>query len=105
MDTRLIQLDDGTLIEVNASPDEATDISSRFAEKVDSTFDKIKPMLMNVCRPIASVWKEVNKEMQAEQAEIELGLSFEGEGNLFVTRSKASANLPIRLIVKPKDPE
>lgn len=41
--------------------------------------------------------------MSIEQAEVELGLSFEGEGNLFVTKSTLGANLKIKLILKPKE--
>ncbi|NER37242.1 MAG: hypothetical protein F6J93_25295 [Oscillatoria sp. SIO1A7] len=104
MATQLIKLEDGTLVEVEVSPSEAEHISggSR-AKKVSATFDKILPILTNVCRPINAAWKEISKEMEIEQAEIELGLSFEGEGNLFVTKSKAGGNLKVKLIVKPKE--
>ena len=101
MPTRLIELDDGTLVEVEVSAEDAQEISGGFAEKVGSTFDKIKPILLNTCRPIASAWQEINRHMEIEKAEIALGLSFEGEGNLFVTKSKAGANLSVKLVLKP----
>jgi len=101
MPTRLIELEDGTLVEVEVSSEEAQEISGGLAEKVGTTFDKIKPILINTCRPIASTWQEISRHMQIEQAEIELGLSFEGEGNLFVTKSKAAANLTVKLVLKP----
>lgn len=41
--------------------------------------------------------------MDIERAEIELGLSFEGEGNLYVTKSSAGANLKVKLSLKPKE--
>jgi hypothetical protein len=103
MATRLIQLKDGTLVEVEASEDEPQLISGGIADKVDATFDKIKPFLLRSCRPITEAWREVSREVKIEQAEIELGLSFEGEGNLFVTRSKAGANIAIKLILRPRD--
>jgi hypothetical protein len=40
--------------------------------------------------------------MQIEQAEIQIGFSFEGEGNLYVTKSKAGANLTVKMVLKPK---
>jgi hypothetical protein len=43
------------------------------------------------------------KKMNIEQAEIELGLSFKGEGNLYVTKSKLGANLTVKLVLTPKD--
>lgn len=103
MATKLIKLEDGTLIEVEVPPDQAQQISGGFADKVNATFDKVKPILVKTCRPIVAAWQEINQEMHIEQAEVELGLSFEGEGNLYVTKSKAGANLTIKLILKPKE--
>jgi len=103
MDTKLIELEDGTLVEVKVKPGQAQPIAGGFAYKVSTTFDQIHPLLAKICRPIADAWKELNQEIHIEQAEIELGLSFEGEGNLFITKSKARANLTIKLILKHKE--
>jgi len=103
MPTKLIQLDDGTMVEIEVPQDQAQQIAGGFADKVNSTFDKIRPILLNVCRPVTEAWKELNKEMNIEQAEIQIGLSFEGEGNLYITRSKAGANLTVKLVLKPKE--
>jgi hypothetical protein len=62
---------------------------------------RLQPVLMKVCRPIVSAWTELNKDLCVEKAEIELGLSFEGEGNLFITKAKTQANLSIKLILTP----
>lgn len=102
MATRLIRLEDGTLIEAQVPDDEAEQISGGLAKRVDATFEKIKPLLLKTCKPIAETWKELNQEVNIEQAEVEIGLSFEGEGNLYVTKSKASANLTVKLVLKPK---
>ena len=103
MGTKLIELEDGTLVEVEVSEEQVQPISGGFAEKVSGTFDKIRPILLKTCQPIVSVWKELNKEMHIDQAEVTLGLSFEGEGNLFVTKSKAGANVTVKLVIKPKE--
>jgi len=102
MATRLIELSDGTLVEAEVPENQIQQISGGLAAKVDATFDKIQPMLVKVCRPIIAAWQEINQEMPIEQAEIELGLSFEGEGNLYVTKSKVGANLTVKLLLKPK---
>ena len=102
MNTQLIKLEDETLVEVEVSESHAEQISgSGVVNKVDSTFDKIKPILVKTCKPINEVWKELQKEVEIEKAEIELGLSFEGEGNIFITKSKAKANLTVKLVLKP----
>ena len=89
-------------IEVEVSEDQAQQISGGL-DKIKGTFDNLQPILLKVCRPIVNTWKELNKEMSIEQAEVELGLSFEIDGNLFVTRSKAGANLSVKLILNPKE--
>ena len=102
MATKLIELNNGALVEVEVSEDQAREISGGLADKVETSFDKIKPLLLNLCRPFTETWKELNKEMNVDQVEVQLGLSFEGEGNLFVTKSKAGANLTVKLTLKPK---
>lgn len=102
MATALIELEDGILIEVESGTDSVQQISGGLAKKVDTTLDKIKPLLLKISRPIADVWKELNQDMAVGEAEIELGLSFEGEGNLYVTKSKATANVTVKLTLKPR---
>jgi hypothetical protein len=103
MATKLIELEDGTLVEVSVTGEAVQQISYSLAERVSSaTFEKIKPILIKTCKPIIAAWREISQDMDVESAEVELGLGFEGEGNLYVTKSKAAANLVIRLALKPK---
>lgn len=103
MATKLIKLEDGTLVEVEVPEEEAKQIAGSTADRVNTTFDKIKPILVKTCRPITAAWKELNQEIQIEQAEIEIGFSFEGEGNIYVTKAKASSNLKVKLVLKPRN--
>ncbi|NEQ87548.1 MAG: hypothetical protein F6K26_48350 [Moorea sp. SIO2I5] len=103
MATKLIELEDGTLVEVEVPGNQVEPIAGGFADKVSATFDKIRPLLVKTCKPIAQTWKELNKEMDIEKAEVELGFSFEGEGNLYITKSTAKANLKVKLVLKPKE--
>lgn len=103
MASRLVELADGTLVEIEVSENDARPISGGAADRLrDATLDRIKPILLTACRPISEVWKELNKELSIEQAEIELGLGFAAEGNLYITKAKGSANLTVKLILKPK---
>jgi hypothetical protein len=100
MASRLIQLSDHTLVEIEVPDTQARQISGGVAEKVDAALDKINPMLLRICRPIAEAWRDLNRDFQIEEANIELGLSFEMEGNVYITKSKAEANLTILLKMK-----
>ena len=103
--TKLIRLEDNSLVEVIAAADDYEDISSggTAAKHVQSALERVAPLLKQICKPIANTWEELNQDVSIEQAEVDIGLSFEGEGNIYMTRSKASATLNIKLIMKKKD--
>jgi hypothetical protein len=90
------------LIEAEVSPGEATQISGGAADRVAASLDRIEPVLINVCKPIASAWNAIT-DLQIDHVDVELGLSFEGEGNVFVSRAKMSANLIVTLsLTRPR---
>lgn len=103
MATKLIELEDGTLVEVQAPPDQAQQIAGGFADKVGTSFKQVLPIVVKVCKPITAAWRELSQDMDVEKAEIELGLAFEGEGNVYVTKATAGANLTVKLILKPRE--
>ena len=103
MPTKLIKLEEGILVEVEVPEEEAKKISNRLADKVESTVNVIKPVLITICRPIIEAWKDINQEMQVEQAEVEIGFGFEAEGNVYVTKAKADTNIKVKLMLKPSD--
>lgn len=103
MATNLIRLTDGTLIEVEARENEPQQISSDQARRVQETLERVKPMLINACKPLVAAWDELSQEMHVEQAEVELGLGFEGEAGIpYFAKGSANANLTIKLTLKPK---
>jgi hypothetical protein len=102
MATKLIQLQDGTFVEVEVPGEEYHQISSKLADRVAAALDNIQPAILKVCQPIANTWKDMGDNVVFEQAEIEFGLSFEGEGNLYITRAKTAANLTVKLTIKPR---
>jgi hypothetical protein len=102
MVTKLIELADGILVEAKVSENQVRQISGGAADKVDATIDKIEPILLKACKPVVSVWDELNKDMHIEQAEVELSLGFEAEGNIYLVKGTANANLTVKLTLKPK---
>jgi len=103
MFTKLIELEDGILVEAEVSNEEAQPIAHNLAPKVSSTFAQIKPILVTISRPLAEAWQEINQDVQIEQAEVQIGFSFEAEGNLYVTKTKGAANITVKLVLKPKE--
>jgi len=37
-----------------------------------------------------------------EKAEVEIGIGFSAEGNIFIAKGKGSANLKVKLVLSPK---
>ena len=60
MATNLIRLADGTLIEVEARENEPQQISSDQARRVQETLERVKPMLINACKPLVAAWDELS---------------------------------------------
>jgi hypothetical protein len=102
MATKLIMLKDQVLVEVDAPSDQVQKISGGIADKVDSNLQKLRPLITKACDPILEGWQELSQKVQIERAEVELGLSFEGEGNLYITKATAGANFKIKLIIRPR---
>ncbi len=104
MTYKLIELQDGTLVQVEANESGFGQIKqSNSPEQIRNvTIDAIRPLLLRISKPVTDVWRELSEDLQVQQAEIEIGLGFEGEGNIFLAKAKGSANIVIRLQLKPK---
>ncbi len=101
MSDQLIELEDGLLVEVDVPDDQVNQIAGGVSGQVDKAIDTVKPVLLKACRPVVSVWQELNKEMSIDNAEVELQLGFSAEGSVFLAKSKGNANLKIKLSLSP----
>jgi hypothetical protein len=102
MPNQLIELEDGLLVEVDVPQDQVRQISGGMPEQVDKAIDSVRPVLLKACRPVVSVWNELNKEMSISSAEIELQLGFSAQGSVFLAKANGSANLKVKLSISPK---
>uniref|UniRef100_UPI004057AE95 CU044_2847 family protein n=1 Tax=Candidatus Electronema sp. TaxID=2698783 RepID=UPI004057AE95 len=102
MPNQLIELQDGLLVEVEVPPDQVRQISGGLPEQVDKSIDAVYTLLLNACRPVVSVWSELNKDMSISGAEVELQLGFSASGSVFLAKANGSANLKIKLSISPK---
>ena len=101
MPTKLIELSDGLLVEVEAEDDTVQQIAAGAADRVDQALDGVQGLLKKAVQPVVSVWDELNRDLAIEKVEIQLALGFEAEGNLFVARGTGKANINFKLIVSP----
>ena len=101
---KLIELKDDLLIEVEVPEDQVNQIAGagEVLQHVDTAIDSVRDVLLKTCRPVVSVWNELNKEMSINNVEVELNLGFSAEGSVFLAKTSGSANLKIKLSIKPK---
>lgn len=103
MDPQLIELSDGILVEVFMPENRAHPISKTNAKQVKAAFKKLSSFLPEVGRNLQAAWREINQDMTVKEAEIELGLSFESEGNIYIAKGTAGANLTVKITLLPTD--
>jgi len=101
MPKHFIELQDGIRIEVEPDEEQLQRIAGGTA-RVNKTIDDIKPLLKKACKPIVEVWHELNQDLAVTEAEVEISLGFEAEGNVFIAKGKTNASLTLRLTLKPK---
>ncbi|SFV66583.1 hypothetical protein MNB_SV-12-1714 [hydrothermal vent metagenome] len=104
MSKKLIELDNGLLMEVEIPQNEIEMISSNSdtVERVDQSISAVESVLIKSVEPITKAYKTLNQDMILEKAEVEIGIGFSAEGNIFVASGKASANLKVKLVLSPK---
>ncbi len=63
MAAELIELEDGTLIEIENLDNQIEQISGGMANRVENNMDVIAPILRRALEPIRNTFNELNKDM------------------------------------------
>lgn len=99
--SKLIQLEDGTFVEIEVPEYRAQEVSAKFADRVRSNLDTVEIALFRTAQPIIRAVREMKeREGVSASAEIELGLSFGPEGEVYITKIKSEANLYVKISLK-----
>lgn len=99
---QLIEMDEGVLVEVDVEQPVATRASAGGVVQVDRRITDVMATLSAVVRPFASVWNELSREVEMNEATVSLSLGITGGGNFFIAKGETSANLEVELKFKPK---
>lgn len=105
MGMKLIKLNNGLMMEVETSQNDIEQIAgghNDLVEKVEASMSTVESMLIKSVEPIISAYNILNQDVILEKAEVEIGIGFSAEGNIFIAKGKGSANLKVKLILKPK---
>ena len=105
MSKKLIKLESGLMMEVEIPQSEIEMISggsNDMIEKVESSMGTVEQILIQSVDPIVNAYNTLNQEVVLEKAEVEIGIGFSAEGNIFIAKGKGSANLKVKLVLAPK---
>ena len=104
---KLIELENGLLMEVEVAEgqDGIEQISGggdEIVKRVQESLGSVEKMLLQSVQPVVNAYNTLSEEIVLEKAEVEIGIGFSAEGNIFVAKGSASANLKVKLVLKPK---
>jgi len=104
MAQKLIELDNGLMMEVDIPQREIEMISGGgdMVERVNGSLSMVETILKKSVEPIVNVYDAINQKIMVESAVVEIGIGFSAEGNIFIAKGEASANLKVKLVLKPK---
>lgn len=104
MAKKLIALENGLMMEVEAVENEIEMIAggNDMVEQVETSMGAVEKMLIQSVEPVVNAYEALNQDVVLEKAEIEIGIGFSAEGNIFVAKGSANANLKVKLVLTPK---
>jgi len=105
MATKFLEFKDGVIVEIGAPSDRREEMHTSDADRVDTTMEMVASMLDRILRPIgdafAGLRDALDVPIEVKEAEVELGVSFSAEGNLFVTKASAEGTLQVKVTFSP----
>ncbi len=102
MASKIVEIQNGIFMEVEVPDSQLQQISGGGVDYIDRAIDSIQPLLLAACKPVASVFNELNKDMSVSEVTVDVGLGFAAEGNFFIAKGKTNASLSIKLKLTPK---
>jgi hypothetical protein len=100
---QLIRFTDGLLVEIADNPDRATPVSGRAAERMTEAFQSAVDTMAGALRSIVSSSRQALRDTHATEVELEFGVGFSMEGNVFVTKVSGDGNLTVRVKLNNQD--
>lgn len=94
----VITLDDGVKIQIELSPQQATEISG--SARVDATLNSLKESFKCLAGPISNYAAELEINEKISQTKISLGLKVGIEGNFILSKSSADAHITLEFTIK-----
>jgi hypothetical protein len=104
MATKFLELGDGIFVEIAAPEELREEMHTSTAERVSTTMRSVASMVKDVVRPLAdsftNLYEALDVPIAVDAAEVELGVSFSAEGQIFVAKTKGEGTLKLKVVFK-----
>jgi len=101
MRSSYLELSDGVIVEVGSPGAQREEMHSALLERVDSTLESVGDVIERLVKPVAQSFAEMKQALdvpiEVKEAELEIGLSFSAEGNIFITKATAEGSLKVKI--------
>jgi Trypsin-co-occurring domain 1 len=108
MASRYIELKDRIIVEVGSPGEGRVEMNSAILDQVDFSMKQVGDIVDRIVRPIGESFRDMQKAVdvpiEVEKAEVEIGLSFSAEGNIFITKAKTEGSLSVKIVFVPVKP-
>jgi len=101
--SQIVELEDGVLIEVESQHGFQPMSGDGKRQKLKSALKDMKPFLTNLAGEFRECMDGMKETARIDQVAVELGVSFEAEGSLFIAKGKTGANLSVTFTLKADD--
>lgn len=110
MASRYIELRDKIIVEVGSPGEKRQEMHGADLERVDATMELVGDLIEKIARPIGQSFRDMRTALdvpiEVGSAELEIGVSFSAEGNLFVAKATTEGSLKLTIVFRPvKDSE
>ena len=95
----LIRFADGVMVEVSQNPDPISPVSGKSAERMTQAFQAAAEVVSGMLRALVSTSARALRDAGAAEGEIEFGVGFSIEGNVYVTKATGEGNISVRVKV------
>jgi hypothetical protein len=106
--SRYIELHGGVIVEVGSPGEGRQEMHNATLERVESSLEIVGGLIEKIVTPIRKAFIDLKQAadvpIEVASAEVQLGLSFSAEGNVFVTKAKAEGSLNLKIIFQTVKP-
>jgi len=95
----IIRFADGVMVEVAPNPTPGEPVSGRSVERTSQAFQAAAEVVGLALKSVVSSVQRAVRESGASTAELEFGVGFSVEGNVYVTKISGEGNLTVKVTI------